>query len=125
MPVSIKPNLQLLYVSDIERSRKFYEKIFNAKPIFSSPRYIAFSASSNDEALFAIWTGGETPDENAPRFSEVGILLPSNADVDQLFETWKKDTDIKIIQEPYSEVFGRTFLVSDPDGHIIRVSPRD
>ena len=125
MPVTIKPNLQLLYVTDIERSRAFYEKIFNAKPVFVSPRYIAFSASSNDEALFAIWTGAETPDQSAPRYSEVGILLPTNEDVDQLFATWKKEMEIKIIREPYNEVFGRTFVVSDPDGHLIRVSPTD
>lgn len=52
-------------------------------------------------------------------------MLPSNEDVDRLFEEWKKNHNIKIVKEPYNEVFGRTFLVSDLDGHIIRVSPLD
>lgn len=121
--ISPKPNLQLIYVSDIERSTNFYKTLFNAEPIFFSPRYVAFAADG--EALFAIWTGGTTPDAAAPRFSEIGIMLPSSEEVDLLFEKWRKNPDIKIVREPYTEVFGRTFLVADPDGHIIRVCPRD
>ena len=120
---SLKPNLQLIYVSDIERSTAFYETLFNSAPVFSSPRYVAFAAGG--DALFAIWTGGTTPDIAAPRFSEIGIMLPSNEDVDRIFEEWQKNPNIKIIQEPSTEVFGRTFLAKDPDGHIIRVCPLD
>jgi predicted enzyme related to lactoylglutathione lyase len=123
MSVSCKPNLQLIYVSDIERSTNFYVTLFKSDPIFSSPRYVAFAAGA--DALFAIWTGGTKPDPAVPRFSEIGIMLPSSKDVDRLFEEWKKISDIKIVREPYTEVFGRTFLVGDPDGHIIRVCPID
>lgn len=123
MTVSPKPNLQLVYVSDIKRSTAFYEKLFNAKPVFTSPRYVAFRAGG--DALFALWTGGETPDLATPRFSEIGIMLPKNEDVERLFEEWKKYPDIKFLKEPYTEVFGLTFLVEDPDGHMIRVSPVD
>lgn len=129
MTTSPKPNLQLVYVSNIERSTAFYKKLFNAEPVFSSPRYVAFAADANGEALFAIWTGGTNPDINVPRFSEIGVMLPSNEAVDSLFEEWRHNVDLKddlkIIKEPYEEVFGRTFLVADPDGHIIRVSPVD
>jgi len=121
MTINPKPNLQLIYVSDIKRSTNFYKMLFKAEPVFSSPRYVAFSAG--DEALFAIWTGGTTPDVTIPRFSEVGIMLPSNEDVDRLYEEWKQNPTIKVVQEPQIEVFGLTFLVQDPDGHIIRVCP--
>lgn len=123
MKISPKPNLQLIYVSDIERSTAFYKTLFNSEPVFSSPRYVAFAAGS--EALFAIWTGGTTPDVAAPRFSEIGIMLPTSEDVDRLFEEWQHNHDIKIVQKPQTEIFGRTFLVADPDGHIIRVCPLD
>ena len=123
MTISPKPNLQLVYVSDIERSTAFYESIFKSKPVFSSPRYVAFSAGG--EAVFAIWTGGTKPDVSAPRFSEIGIMLPTSEDVDRLFGEWRKNADINVVREPYTEVFGRTFLVRDPDGHIIRVCPMD
>jgi predicted enzyme related to lactoylglutathione lyase len=123
MTISPKPNLQLLYVSDIKRSTDFYKMILKADPVFTSPRYVAFSAGEG--VLFAIWTGGTAPDISAPRYSEVGIMLSSDAAVDQLYEEWKQSPGINIIQEPQTEVFGRTFLVKDPDGHIIRVCPLD
>jgi hypothetical protein len=119
----IKPNLQLVYVSDIERSTTFYINLFHEEPVFSSPRYVAFS--SGGDALFAIWSGAEVPDLNVPRYSEIGIMLPSSEAVDLLFDEWKNNPEINIMKEPYTEVFGRTFLVKDPDGHIIRVSPLD
>ena len=123
MTTSPKPNLQLVYVSDIKRSTAFYKTIFNAEPVFLSPRYVAFSAGG--EAFFAIWTGGTKPEVTAPRFSEIGIMLPSNEAVDSLFKAWQKNPEIKIVREPYTEVFGRTFLAKDPDGHVIRVCPLD
>ncbi|MDX7987721.1 glyoxalase [Xenorhabdus sp. 12] len=121
--IAVKPNLQLVYVSDIERSTDFYKTILNVEPIFSSPRYVAFSVSN--EAIFALWSGGAKPDKIAQRFSEIGIMLPSSNDVEQLFEDWKKHPDINIEHELYTDVFGQTFLVKDPDGHIIRVCPLD
>ena len=123
MTISPKPNLQLAYVSDIERSTIFYQTLFNSKPVFSSPRYVAFAAGG--EALFAIWTGGTTPDLAVPRFSEIGMMVPSNEEVDRLFKEWQKNPNIKIVKELYTEVFGHTFLAQDPDGHIIRVCPVD
>jgi len=123
MPTNPKANLQLIYVTNINRSTKFYELLFNAQPIFSSPRYVAFDAG--DQNLFAIWTGGTTPDITAPRFSEIGIMLPTDQEVDDLFVKWKEKPEITILQKPQTEVFGRTFLVQDPDGHIIRVCSRD
>ncbi|PHM49396.1 VOC family protein [Xenorhabdus miraniensis] len=121
--ILVNPNLQLIYVSDIGRSTVFYKTIFNAEPIFASPRYVAFSAGK--AAVFAIWSGGAKPDSAIPRFSEIGIMLSSNEDVNRLFERWQKNSNIEIKQEPYNDVFGRTFLVKDPDGHIIRVCPLD
>jgi predicted enzyme related to lactoylglutathione lyase len=121
--ISPKANLQLVYVSDIQRSTAFYKTLFNAEPVFASPRYVAFAAGG--ETLFAIWTGGTTPAVDVPRFSEIGIMLPSSEAVDRLFEEWEKNPTINIVQKPCNEVFGRTFLVKDPDGHIIRVCPSD
>lgn len=123
MGVTPKPNLQLVYVSDTERSRKFYEKIFKTKPVFVSPRYVAFQVGS--EAVFAIWSGGAKPVRDAPRYSEIGIMLPKNEDVDALFAAWQTDSTLEVVEEPHDAVFGRTFLVKDPDGHRIRVCPMD
>jgi predicted enzyme related to lactoylglutathione lyase len=123
MTISPKPNLQLIYVSNIEHSKAFYEKLFKTKAQFTSSRYVAFSVGN--DALFALWTGGTPPDVAVPRYSEIGIMLPNNDAVDALFEVWRKNPEIQFLKEPYTEVFGRTFLALDPDGHMIRVCPLD
>lgn len=125
MSGSPRPNLQLIYVSDIQRSTEYYKTLFNTDPVFKSPRYVAFGADENSKALFALWAGGDKPDATVPRFSEIGVMLSSNEAVDALFETWKKIPEIDFFKKPYDEVFGRTFVVKDPDGHLIRVSPLD
>nr|WP_246046870.1 VOC family protein [Bartonella mastomydis] len=121
----VTPNLQLIYVSNIEYSTTFYKFIFKKEPIFISPRYVAFTSSG--DALFALWSGGDTPEENVPRFSEIGIMLPHGEDVDKLYAEWQEQTtvEINVLKEPYTDVFGRTFLIKDPDGHLIRVCPLD
>lgn len=119
----ITPNLQLVYVSDVGRSTEFYKTIFKKDPLFVTPRYVAFSSSG--DALFAIWSGGDDPVAEVPRYSEIGIMLPTGKDVDNLYEEWKDKSDINVLKEPYTDVFGRTFLIKDPDGHIIRVCPLD
>ncbi len=118
-----KPNLQLIYVSDITASTDYYQRIFNAEPFFVTPRYVVFKIDG--EADFALWSGGEVPDKNAPRYSEIGMNLDSNAEVVALYDEWKNLDTIQIHQELAVEVFGQTFLVKDPDGHIIRISSKD
>ena len=40
------------------------------------------------------------------------------------FQQWK-DKGIRVVREPYEEVFGTTFVVADLDGNLIRVAPID
>jgi len=125
MTFPIAANLQLIYVSDVQRSKQFYEKLFTTPPVFESPRYIAFAAAPDQAALFALWSGGEAPQTDNPRYFEVGIMVPSNTEVDELFERWKDDAEVTVIHPPQMAPFGRTFVIADPDGHLIRVSPQD
>lgn len=123
MPPTRSANLQLIYVSDIVRSTAYYSKIFNREPLFKSPRYVVFKIDG--AAQFAIWTGGEKPDNTIKRFSEIGIMLATDDEVETLYQEWQNDTDIQFSKEIYTEVFGRTFLLEDPDGHMIRVCSVD
>ncbi|MFI9627468.1 VOC family protein [Streptomyces sp. NPDC052042] len=60
-----------------------------------------------------------------PRTSEVGLMVPGGgAEVDAVYEGWLTK-GVTVVEEPHDEVFGRTFVVSDPDGNLIRVSPVD
>ncbi|WP_334121171.1 VOC family protein [Glutamicibacter sp.] len=118
------PNLFLIYVRDAEKATAFYRDLFEIEPVFTSPRYVAFEAAPG--VLFALWTGrSKHAEPSTPRTSEVGLMVPgaSNA-VDRIFTNWVSK-GVQVVEEPYDEVFGRTFVIADPDGNLIRVSPVD
>ncbi|GAB3254545.1 VOC family protein [Kineosporia babensis] len=118
------PNLFLIYVTDVERATAFYRDLFELEPVMTTPRYVPFEVAPG--VLFSLWSGrSEQVSPQVPRTSEVGLMLPgSAAAVDGIYEKWKAK-GVTVLEEPYDEVFGRTFVVADPDGNLIRVSPLD
>lgn len=52
-------------------------------------------------------------------------MMPGPASVvDETFTRWVSQV-VRVVEEPYDDVFGRAFVVADPDGNLIRVSPVD
>jgi hypothetical protein len=89
-----------------------------------TPRYVAFEVAPG--VLFALWSSrsGQVTTQ-APRCSEVGLMVPrTSAAVDEIYARWV-DKGVTVVEEAHDEVFGRTFVVTDPDGNLIRASPID
>lgn len=118
------PNLFLIYVRDAEAATAFYSDLFDIEPTFTSPRYVAFEVAPG--VLFALWTGrSEDAEPRTPRTSEVGLMAPgSTSAIDEIFDVWTAK-GVHVVEEPHDDVFGRTFVITDPDGNLIRVSPVD
>ncbi|RCV52059.1 VOC family protein [Marinitenerispora sediminis] len=114
----------IVYVNDAPEAARFYADLLDIKPSFETPRYIAFELG--DGADLALWSGQTdvlTP--AVPRTSEVCLALPGGPDsIDRQFERWVAK-GVRVVSEPHEEVFGRTFVVADPDGNLIRVAPVD
>ncbi|WP_024799848.1 VOC family protein [Nocardia sp. BMG51109] len=114
----------IVYVNDAPVSARFYGDLLGTKPSFETPGYIAFDLGPG--ADLALWSGqldGLTP--ATPRTSEVCLALPGGpSEVDEKFQQWKAK-GVEVVHEPRDEVFGRTFVVADPDGNRIRVAPQD
>ncbi len=118
------PNLFLIYVTDVERATAFYSDLFAMQPVMATPRYVPFEVAPG--VLFALWSGNsENALPSTPRTSEVGLMVPgSAAAVDEVFDAWSAK-GVTIVEEPHDDVFGRTFVIADPDGNYVRVSPVD
>jgi predicted enzyme related to lactoylglutathione lyase len=118
------PNLFLIYVANAQEATEFYSGLFEIEPTFTSPRYVAFEVAPG--LLFALWTGhSENAVPGTPCTCEVGLMVPgSAASVDETYASWVMK-GVRVVEEPHDDVFGRTFVVSDPDGNLIRVSPVD
>lgn len=116
------PNLFLVYVSDVERATAFYRELFEIEPVMVTPRYVPFEVAHG--VTFALWSGGRA-DASAPRTSEVGLLVPrEEGAVDDVFQAWSAK-GVTVVEPPHDDVFGRTFVIADPDGNLIRVAPFD
>lgn len=117
------PNLFLIYVTDVRRATDFYRDLFGIEPVTTTPRYVPFKVAPG--VLFALWSGrsGEVTPQT-PRCSEVGLMVPGSAAVDEIYAAWAAK-GVTVAEEPHDEVFGRTFVITDPDGNLIRVSPAD
>lgn len=118
------PNLFLIYVSDAQAATAFYNDLFDMKPSFTSPSYVAYEVAPG--VLFAVWSRhSEHAVPATPRTCEVGLMVPrSSAAVDDMYTQWKAK-GVTVVEEPHDDVFGRTFMITDPDGNLIRVSPVD
>lgn len=74
--------------------------------------------------LFAIWTGSnEHASPRVPRTSEIVLMVPgAPAAIDTLYQSWAAK-GAHVVEEPHDDAFGRTFVVADRSGNLIRVSP--
>ena len=118
------PNLFLIYVTDDERATAFYSDLFDMEPMMLTPRYVPFEIKPG--LLFALWSGrSQNAVPTTPRTSEIGLMVPGSATaVDEVYVGWVAK-GVSVIEEPHDDVFGRTFVIADPDGNLIRVSPVD
>lgn len=118
------PNLFLIYVTDTAESTTFYSRLFDMEPEMVTPRYVSFAVAPG--VLFSLWSGSSESVAATPvRTSEVGLMVPGPTEaVDAVFADWTAK-GVDVVSEPHDEVFGRTFVVADPDGNLIRVSPVD
>jgi predicted enzyme related to lactoylglutathione lyase len=118
------PNMFIVYVSDAPASARFYGDLFEMSPSFESPGFIAFHLDSGVQ--LALWSRAEVDlAETSVRTSEVCLTVAdAPASVDALFASWKAK-GVQVVSEPRDEVFGRTFVVADPDDNLIRVAPVD
>jgi predicted enzyme related to lactoylglutathione lyase len=118
------PNMFIVYVDDAPSAARFYGDLFTMEPSFESPSFIAFDLGSGFQ--LALWSRAEVDLAAVKaRTSEVCLAIEgAPASVDALFATWQ-DKGVHVVTPPRDEGFGRTFVVADPDGNLIRVAPVD
>ncbi|GIE76437.1 drug:proton antiporter [Actinoplanes philippinensis] len=117
--------LFIVYVNDAPAAARFYADLLDIEPTLETPGYVSFDLGGG--AGLSLWSGridGLTP--AMPRTSEICLALPggSEAPIDRQFERWAAK-GVRVVSEPRDEGFGRTFVVADPDGNLIRVAPVD
>ena len=118
------PNHFITYVSDAAAAAAFYAYLFVIEPTLTTPGYVSFDLSPG--VSFAVWSGvSDAANPATPRTSELCVNVPRGAtDIDEIFARWSAQ-GVAVVDEPHDAPFGRTFVVADPDGNLIRVAPVD
>ena len=114
------PDLILLYVKDMEKSDKFYRGLLRRDPKAAFPTFVSFGLDGG--VTLALWSTKSVTlpqADNGNRF-ELAFQVGDEAAVEAMYSDWRQ-RGIPIAQEPFTAVFGRTFVGLDPDGHRIRV----
>lgn len=113
------PDLLILYVEDINRSKAFYQSLLAVPAIEASNSFMMFKLDSG--LRFGLWSKYEVlpkADVN-PGSMEVAILVPDLETLYRMQDDWRLQ-NIPILQEITKLDFGMTFVGLDPDGHRLR-----
>jgi predicted enzyme related to lactoylglutathione lyase len=118
--MTMTPAMTILYVDNAASSADFYEKLFGVAPTERADTFSLFRLPTG--LVLGLWSqaGVEPKALLTGGGCELAIRAPSAAEVDATHERWEA-LGIPVLQAPVEADFGRTFTVSDPDGHRIRV----
>ncbi len=113
----------VLYVSDLEASRAFYEKTLGFPVKQTDTGYVEFATGGVPLALMSLQAAADLTAQKpsgggAPRFS---LSLGEVPDVDKTYEELRA-AGVKFLKAPVTQPWGqRTTHLSDPDGNLWEV----
>ncbi|MCM5559451.1 VOC family protein [Pleomorphomonas sp. JP5] len=116
----ITPTYCLLHVAYPEASSVFYGELFGVPPVESSSTFVLFVLEGGIKV--GLWSRDTVRPETggAPGALEVGIAMKTAAEVDAFHDRWLAK-GLPVFQPPVDLDFGRSLMLTDPDGHRIRV----
>ncbi len=113
-----------LRVTDLARSRAFYEEQFGMKVVWQpDPENLYLSSGADNLALHQI-PQSELADYQPPRgqfLDHLGFIVESPEQVDRMFERAELAA-AKIVKHPKAHRDGSySFYMADPDGNVVQV----
>lgn len=114
------PTYYLLHVADPLESSGFYAELFGRQPAETSPSFVLFVLDRGIKV--GLWSKDtvEPASGGTPGAQEIGIALAGPAEVDAFHASWLA-RGMPVFQPPADTDFGRSCMVTDLDGHRIRI----
>ncbi|MBP1843072.1 putative enzyme related to lactoylglutathione lyase [Rhizobium petrolearium] len=116
----VHPDFVILFVDNPLASAEFYQSLFGVDPVERSATFALFILPTGLKV--GLWsrhtaqplvTGGSGG-------MEICFRREDATDVDRIYADWAK-RGLRVLQTPVQMDFGYTFVMTDPDGHRLRV----
>ncbi len=105
----------IIYTLDSDQSVSWYTELLGVEPSYRSEVWTTFDVAGITLAIHRI-DGDLSPE------SRVSLSFISEGPLESLIERWSASSQIQVLRGIEDETFGRSLLVSDPDGTVIQVS---
>ena len=114
------PNFLIFYVESVKASSTFYADLLGREPVEASANFAMFALESG--MTLGLWSRRDVEPAStvAGGGTELGFTVENDAAVAAVHADWR-GRGLKVLQEPTTMDFGRTFVALDPDGHRLRV----
>jgi len=110
-----------LRVSDLSRSRHFYEDLLGMQVVWQPDDCSLYLSSGCDNLALHQIAAGETLDLKGQSLDHLGFIAENEADVDAIFETVKAAhvPIVKPVKRHRDQAY--SFYMADPDGNVIQI----
>ena len=107
-----------LTVSDVDRAREFYERVFGMKVVWQPDPENAYLSSGCDNLALHRGNGG---DPAAQHLDHLGFIVPTITDLEAAWQ-WAQAEHLDIAHALKHHRDGSvSFYVRDPDGNVVQV----
>ena len=108
-----------LKVSDVERAKDFYVRVFGMTLVWQPDLDNAYLSSGCDNLALHRGDSKKTVGE-ADRLDHLGFIVPTIADIEAGY-AWAKSAGVEIVHELKHHRDGSvSFYIRDPDGNVIQ-----
>ena len=107
-----------LTVSDVERAKSFYMRVFGMKPVWEPDADNSYLSSGCDNLALH---RGKPGDRSAQSLDHLGFVVATIDDLEAGWE-WAQANGIEIVHELRKHRDGSSsFYIRDPDGNLVQV----
>ena len=114
-----------MFIADVERSKRFYESVFDAQAIYEDQNAVAFRFDNIVVNLLRVSAAHELIEPAAVADEEAGARFQLTIGVDDADATYAElsNRGAQFINGPMDREWGlRTAAFADPDGHIWEIA---
>lgn len=109
-----------LYVDDLDRAQRFYERIFGLKLVAAADSHRLRVLLAGEQQVLLLFKRGGSPDHDGSGQNHMAFAIPRQELA--AWERWLAENQIPIVERKKWQYGGESLYFRDPDGHLLEVA---